>query len=171
MIIFGVFSSIVTGVALPAHFILFGSVLNEFVFYTTAIGFAPTVIGNASCTIVVEVLRNNLTVLSAITSNSSAAPLCSSNQSDSSAMLTNVLDYLCEPGPTLLSRVGVFSGIYAGMATGLLVIVFVGNLFWSVSAYKQSKRMRVAFYSSIIRQEIGWFDVNETAELNTRLQE
>lgn len=42
--------------------------------------------------------------------------------------------------------------------------------FLSVS-YRVSYKIRVALFGNIIRQEISWYDTNDTGELNTRLTE
>uniref|UniRef100_A0A8C2XQ30 ATP binding cassette subfamily B member 1 n=1 Tax=Cyclopterus lumpus TaxID=8103 RepID=A0A8C2XQ30_CYCLU len=41
--------------------------------------------------------------------------------------------------------------------------------FWTLSAGRQTKRIRKLFFHCIMKQDIGWFDVSETGELNTRL--
>uniref|UniRef100_A0A3Q2C7V3 ATP-binding cassette, sub-family B (MDR/TAP), member 4 n=1 Tax=Cyprinodon variegatus TaxID=28743 RepID=A0A3Q2C7V3_CYPVA len=40
---------------------------------------------------------------------------------------------------------------------------------WTLAAGRQVKRIRKLFFHRIMQQDIGWFDVNETGELNTRL--
>jgi ATP-binding cassette, subfamily B (MDR/TAP), member 1 len=40
---------------------------------------------------------------------------------------------------------------------------------WMISAERQVRRMRFALFRNILRQEIGWFDVHSTGELNHRL--
>uniref|UniRef100_A0AAQ4RWE2 ABC-type xenobiotic transporter n=1 Tax=Gasterosteus aculeatus aculeatus TaxID=481459 RepID=A0AAQ4RWE2_GASAC len=45
----------------------------------------------------------------------------------------------------------------------------LGVAFWTLSAGRQAKRIRTLFFHRIMQQDIGWFDVSETGELNTRL--
>lgn len=40
---------------------------------------------------------------------------------------------------------------------------------WTVAAGRQARSLRILFFHCVMRQEISWFDVTETAELNTRL--
>lgn len=42
---------------------------------------------------------------------------------------------------------------------------------WSLAAERQVKRIRILYFHRVMRQEISWFDVMETGELNTRLAE
>ncbi|KAJ2497355.1 hypothetical protein GGH96_005164 [Coemansia sp. RSA 1972] len=43
------------------------------------------------------------------------------------------------------------------------------KLMWSVSSERMGKRVREAFYVSILRQDVGWFDGLSTGELTTRI--
>ncbi|OQR91951.1 ATP-binding Cassette (ABC) Superfamily, partial [Achlya hypogyna] len=54
---------------------------------------------------------------------------------------------------------------------GALVLVcgFAQIACWSIAASRQAKRLRHAYASAILRQEVGWFDVNEPMQLATRV--
>ena len=41
--------------------------------------------------------------------------------------------------------------------------------FWLIPAERQTRRMRKKLFSSILRQEVGWFDVYKSGELTNRL--
>ncbi|XP_074509789.1 ATP-dependent translocase ABCB1 isoform X5 [Sebastes fasciatus] len=62
------------------------------------------------------------------------------------------------------------SAIYYSIM-GFVVLVFAyGQVaLWSMSAGRQGTRIRKLFFHRIMQQDIGWFDVSETGELNTRL--
>uniref|UniRef100_A0A8C5I315 ATP-binding cassette sub-family B member 5 n=1 Tax=Gouania willdenowi TaxID=441366 RepID=A0A8C5I315_GOUWI len=51
----------------------------------------------------------------------------------------------------------------------VLVAAYLQVSFWTLAAGRQVKRIRTLFFHRIMQQDIGWFDVNETGELNTRL--
>ncbi|RHY99699.1 hypothetical protein DYB35_012074 [Aphanomyces astaci] len=55
------------------------------------------------------------------------------------------------------------------LASVMLVVGFGQIACWSISASRQAKKMRHACVSAILRQEIGWFDVNEPMQLATRV--
>lgn len=57
------------------------------------------------------------------------------------------------------------------MGAGVLVAAYLQVALWALAAGRQVKRIRILFFHQIMRQDIGWFDVNETGELNTRLTE
>ncbi|KAJ2719942.1 hypothetical protein GGI07_004907, partial [Coemansia sp. Benny D115] len=49
------------------------------------------------------------------------------------------------------------------------VVAYGVNVCWAIAAENQGLRIRELYYSSIMRQDIGWFDVTETGELTTRI--
>uniref|UniRef100_A0AAR2IQS5 ABC-type xenobiotic transporter n=1 Tax=Pygocentrus nattereri TaxID=42514 RepID=A0AAR2IQS5_PYGNA len=51
----------------------------------------------------------------------------------------------------------------------VLFAAYMQVAFWTLAAGRQVKRLRRMFFHAIIKQDIGWFDVNETGQLNTRL--
>ncbi|XP_016151870.1 PREDICTED: multidrug resistance protein 1 [Ficedula albicollis] len=58
---------------------------------------------------------------------------------------------------------------YSGIAAGVLLAAYVQTSFWTLAAGRQIRKIREKFFHAIMRQEIGWFDVNDVGELNTRL--
>uniref|UniRef100_A0A8C3QE48 ATP-binding cassette sub-family B member 5 n=1 Tax=Geospiza parvula TaxID=87175 RepID=A0A8C3QE48_GEOPR len=69
-----------------------------------------------------------------------------------------------------LSRTSVeYAYYYSGIAAGVLLAAYIQTSFWTLAAGRQIKKIRENFFHAIMRQEIGWFDVNDVGELNTRL--
>ncbi|XP_043365314.1 ATP-dependent translocase ABCB1-like isoform X2 [Dermochelys coriacea] len=58
---------------------------------------------------------------------------------------------------------------YSGIGFGVLFAAYMQIACWTLAAGRQIKRIRYKFFHSIMRQEIGWFDMNDVGELNTRL--
>lgn len=56
---------------------------------------------------------------------------------------------------------------------GLIVIItgYLNVTCWSLAAERQTRRIRSLCFKSVLKQHIGWFDVNNTREINTRLNE
>ena len=148
MILVGTLMAMAAGVALPGHMLLFGRIVNEYVFHDIA----------------VRLSRNE--------SMDMEQHFCAdANSSVTSVLSTSLLPYINDSSGTLLREIGNFSLYYVGMATAVLIATFLATVFWNGSAYRQTRRMRAAFYHSILRQNIGWFDVTESNELSTRLLE
>lgn len=60
---------------------------------------------------------------------------------------------------------------YSGLGAGVLVAAYIQVSFWTLAAGRQIKKIRQEFFHAILRQEIGWFDISDITELNTRLTE
>ncbi|XP_078091179.1 ATP-dependent translocase ABCB1 [Mustelus asterias] len=73
------------------------------------------------------------------------------------------------PLDTLEEQMTRFSYYYVGIGCAVLLASYIQISFWSLAAARQTKKIRKAFFHAILRQEIGWYDVSEIGELNTRL--
>ena len=169
--------AIASGVALPGHMLLFGRVINRFVYYEVASEQTAniTMQANASgltCDAFVETISSDEVRppadMSGTMGNMSLGLFC---EGTDTGVFEGLSQFICDPTGTLESEITLFALYYVGIATGVLIASFIATLFWNITAYRQSRKIRIAFYRAILRQEIGWFDVNETAQLNNRLQE
>ncbi|XP_057304108.1 ATP-dependent translocase ABCB1-like isoform X1 [Hydractinia symbiolongicarpus] len=64
-----------------------------------------------------------------------------------------------------------FSQLYCFLAIAAWLAGYMQCAFWSVSAIRQTHRIRLKFFKAILRQNIGWFDVNEGGGLTGRMFE
>ncbi|EGW07208.1 Multidrug resistance protein 1 [Cricetulus griseus] len=58
---------------------------------------------------------------------------------------------------------------YTGIGAGVLIVAYIQVSFWCLAAGRQINKIRQKFFHAIMNQEIGWFDVHDIGELNTRL--
>ncbi|KAF4076001.1 hypothetical protein AMELA_G00225410 [Ameiurus melas] len=65
-----------------------------------------------------------------------------------------------------MTRHAIYYSIMGGI---VLFAAYMQVAFWTLAAGRQVKRLRTIFFHSILKQDIGWFDVNETGQLSTRL--
>ncbi|KAE8596138.1 hypothetical protein XENTR_v10015982 [Xenopus tropicalis] len=79
------------------------------------------------------------------------------------------LEALINASRNLQEQMTTYAYYYSGLGFGVLLFAYVQISFWTLSAGKQIKRIRSNFFHAVLRQEIGWFDVNDAGELNTRL--
>uniref|UniRef100_A0A3Q1EA68 ATP-binding cassette, sub-family B (MDR/TAP), member 4 n=1 Tax=Acanthochromis polyacanthus TaxID=80966 RepID=A0A3Q1EA68_9TELE len=70
---------------------------------------------------------------------------------------------------TLQEQMTGFAIYYSIMGAVVMVAAYLQVSMWTLAAGRQVKRIRTLFFHRIMQQDIGWFDVNETGELNTRL--
>uniref|UniRef100_A0A8C0L9T3 ATP binding cassette subfamily B member 1 n=1 Tax=Canis lupus dingo TaxID=286419 RepID=A0A8C0L9T3_CANLU len=71
-----------------------------------------------------------------------------------------------ETPPAIFS---LYAYYYSGIGAGVLVAAYIQVSFWCLAAGRQILKIRKQFFHAIMRQEIGWFDVHDVGELNTRL--
>ncbi|XP_054993641.1 ATP-dependent translocase ABCB1 isoform X3 [Sorex araneus] len=69
----------------------------------------------------------------------------------------------------LEDQMTTYAYYYSAIGAGVLVAAYIQVSFWCLAAGKQIFKIRKQFFHAIMRQEIGWFDVHDVGELNTRL--
>ncbi|XP_022358801.1 multidrug resistance protein 1-like, partial [Enhydra lutris kenyoni] len=69
----------------------------------------------------------------------------------------------------LEAEMTTYAYYYSGIGAGVLVAAYIQVSFWCLAAGRQILTIRKQFFHAIMRQEIGWFDVHDVGELNTRL--
>jgi hypothetical protein len=84
---------------------------------------------------------------------------------------TNIYLESTDTNELLREKVASLSYCFIGVAVTLFMSSFLSNSLWSVSALRQIKRMKLAFLHSVIRQDIGYYDINSPVELPTKLAE
>ncbi|CAO3649968.1 unnamed protein product [Cunninghamella blakesleeana] len=71
------------------------------------------------------------------------------------------VDYSSATMPTILS--------FVYMAVGVLVASYVAQTLWISSGQRQTRRIRLLYFHSVLRQDMTWFDKSEEGSLITRL--
>nr|ADQ20481.1 P-glycoprotein [Poeciliopsis lucida] len=69
----------------------------------------------------------------------------------------------------LETEMTTFAIYYSILGAVVLIAAYLQVSLWTLAAGRQVKLIRKLFFHRIMQQDIGWFDVNETGELNTRL--
>ncbi|XP_006779228.1 PREDICTED: multidrug resistance protein 1 [Myotis davidii] len=76
---------------------------------------------------------------------------------------------ITDPYEKLEKDMTKYAYYYSGIGAGVLVAAYIQVSFWCLAAGRQIFKIRKQFFHAIMRQEIGWFDVHDVGELNTRL--
>ncbi|DAA30733.1 TPA: ATP-binding cassette, sub-family B (MDR/TAP), member 1 [Bos taurus] len=76
---------------------------------------------------------------------------------------------LLNPAVLLEKEMTTYAYYYSGIGAGVLIAAYIQVSFWCLAAGRQVHRIRKQFFHAIMKQEIGWFDVHDVGELNTRL--
>ena len=77
----------------------------------------------------------------------------------------------CLDDDEFISEIDQLVYIFLGIAGGAFVVGYIHVLMFQLAAERQIHRIRLKYYRSILRQDIGWFDVNSSGELSSRLSE
>ena len=158
MITVAILFSIANGVAQPLEMFFAGQFFNIFISYNAALQLSGFV-NNVSTKCTVDLIQQ---LLPGIT-NSSNGIFC--DPFEQGNVVSSASVFVCDPDQTLTDETTAHSLYFVYLAVGAFLTQFVSHMFWTISATRQTKRMRIAFYRSILRHEIGWFDTNDTSNL------
>lgn len=70
---------------------------------------------------------------------------------------------------SLEEDMAMYAYYYTGIGAGVLIVAYIQVSLWCLAAGRQIHKIRQKFFHAIMNQEIGWFDVHDVGELNTRL--
>uniref|UniRef100_A0A4W6C8W9 ATP-binding cassette, sub-family B (MDR/TAP), member 4 n=1 Tax=Lates calcarifer TaxID=8187 RepID=A0A4W6C8W9_LATCA len=141
MILTGTLMAMANGVVLPLMCIVFGDMTDSFV--------KDTILSHTNLS------RHECVRLHTISTNTASC----SCQVDS-VFNVDTSQHFCPHS---------YAIYYSIMGFMVLVAAYLQVSFWTLAAGRQVRRIRKLFFHRIMQQDIGWFDVNETGELNTRL--
>ena len=162
MIVVATLMSITSGLAETTESFLVGRMYNIFISYERAQSLSSVLANltngtNGTCTTkAVQQLLNNA-------SQSNAEIFC--DASEQGNVVNSASSYVCDPDQTLVEDVTTYSISFAVLAASVFIARLMAISLWSVSAYRQSRQMRIAFFQSILRHEIGWFETKDTTIL------
>ena len=77
----------------------------------------------------------------------------------------------CLTNDGFLDIVNNFIYGFVAISFGSLIAGFFQISFFQVACERQVKKIRLIYYRSVLRQNIGWFDANPSGELSSRLSE
>ncbi|XP_072009924.1 ATP-binding cassette sub-family B member 5-like [Engystomops pustulosus] len=77
----------------------------------------------------------------------------------------------CQNFRSLPEQMTIYALYYIGIGAAVLLCGYLQVSLWVLAAAKQTRRMRKMFFHSVLSQDISWFDVTKSGELNTRLTE
>ena len=151
--------SIIAGAAIPLESFLSGQLFNIFISYNAAEQFSDFTLNitNFTCT------PNSVRQLLAVATNDSNRIFCDAFQQGN--VLNSASEFACNSDQTLIDEATTFSLYFVYVAVGTFVTHFIAHILWTVSASRQSRRMRIAFYRSVLQHKIGWFETKDTSQL------
>ena len=84
---------------------------------------------------------------------------------------TGIVDYLRSenPGDRLKNRITILSYISMGIAVTYFFASFTSKTIWPLSAIRQKHRIKIAFLKSVLKQDMGHYDLNPPTQLPSYL--
>ncbi|XP_073533888.1 ATP-binding cassette sub-family B member 5-like isoform X1 [Phyllobates terribilis] len=77
----------------------------------------------------------------------------------------------CDKFKPLPEQMTEYALYYVAIGAAVMLCGYGQVSFWVLAAARQTRRMRKMFFHSVLSQEMSWFDVTKSGELNTRLTE
>ncbi|KAK3746942.1 hypothetical protein RRG08_030352 [Elysia crispata] len=158
MMVVGAIAAAANGAALPAMIIIFGEMIETFVDTGILADFLddiPTFLANVSLT-KDEIFKDVNLLLD------KCVELSDFYGGNKTCEEINIED-------RILDEMTTYAIYYSIIGGGVLVCGYLQVTLWMLAAERQAHRIRKEFLQNILRQDIGWFDTHEAAELNTRL--
>jgi len=149
LMIIGCFGAMVHGSAVPFMTTVFGSMIDTFIDYTVCIETT-----NASC------MWDDIYEYYNVT-NQTGYEMAIADMNTSDVLYQIDIE----------AELTVFSYYYVTIACSVIVCGYLLVANWVMASTRQTDKIRKAFFRSIMKQEIGWFDVHNIGELNTRMSD
>ncbi|XP_023932082.1 multidrug resistance protein 1A isoform X3 [Lingula anatina] len=156
----GSLAAIIHGLALPLMIVVFGDMIDSFVG-------DGSVVTRALQACADNAAANNITTQSSVTYNE-----------EYFRKNPQVLEGCCQlinatgcTSSNILDQMTTFALYYVGIGVGVMVFSYLEYSMWTWSSERQAHTIRLAFFRSVLHQEIGWFDTHEPGELNTRMSD
>ena len=160
----GFLAAATNGAVLPTSMIVFGRMINLFVYKNLTAEIAAT-LGN------VTVTPNTVADIDLNCSLVELGLETLATMSQTSSLAFNLGNFQCLSNVDFLSGVDIFIIAFAGLGATSIILGFIQVSTFSLAATRQTHRIRKRFYRSILRQNVAWFDENKAGELNSRLVE
>ena len=159
MVLIAIVLSILAGAAIPLESFLSGELVNVFISYNAAEQLSDFTVNITNMTCTPSIVQQLLVTAT----NSSNQIFCDALQQGN--ILNSASTFACDPDRTLTVEATKFSLYFVYVAIGTFMTHFIAHILWTVSASRQSRRMRIAFYQSVLQHKIGWFETNDTSTL------
>ena len=77
----------------------------------------------------------------------------------------------CLTNDDFIDIVNLYSIYFLAIAVAVFVFGYLEITFFQMACERQVRKIRLAYYWAILKQNIGWFDSNPSGELASRLNE
>ena len=171
--LFGAIAGILHGTILPLFVVIFGDFINIFINQEITEGLSFLVQNSSlQCNAAVDSSFVGLTV-DDITDGGVNCSFLVNETSSINNVITNCFSGQaeCINNDDFIDEVNALIFIFLAMAIAVFILGTIQVALFQAACERQVKKIRLAFYRAIMRQEIGWFDANSSGELSSRISE
>ena len=151
MISTAVLFSMISGAVIPLHLFVLGEQCNFLISYNAA---QNILISNSSGTCTRDVAQQFLNSIA----NTSDRIFCDATKEGN--VVNSASAFVCDPDQTLTEEVTTYSLYFVYLGVVRFVAYFLAHALWTVSASRQSKRLRIAYYKAVLSHSVSWFETN-----------
>lgn len=173
------------GAVLPAAMLVFGLLTNAFVNqYSSAqlanyeLSFDPLTyiemgrLAAVDVRVIVEGFINFTNITGGVVNCSDSYELLPFNQSFDDILKLGITELAsCLDNPTFLALVTRYTLVFVGLAVVAWILGGAHVALFSVAGRRQVMRLRDRLFSSLVWQELGWFDATSPGKITSRLTE
>ena len=167
LMFFGTITGIGHGISLPLLMLVFGELINSFIYQEQTATVADCLQVDRVCNV-------------PYTTSDPVILACADN-TNTSFLVGFTLDQLveetygdraqCVSDDEFTDQVVLYCIYFTIIATSVFGLGFVQISFFQMACERQVRKIRLLFYRAILKQNIGWFDNNPSGELASRLNE
>jgi ABC-type multidrug transport system fused ATPase/permease subunit len=162
----GTITGILHGVSLPVLMLLFGELINFYIYQEQTSSVANCLnISASSCN---EIFFSNTSFILPCGFNST---LFNGATLDLSVEAIFGRNAQCLTDEDFTSEVSLYCIYLTFVGIGVFLLAYIEISFFQMACERQVKKIRLYFYQSVLRQNIGWFDSNPSGELASRLND
>ena len=153
-------AALLRGAALPLLLLTLGNLTTAFINQASTQVFANLTNGTVNCSASNFPLIPNCSLnITPATTYAEILQGCISGQTE------------CLTDDDFLERINTQVYILLGIAAGVFIAATFQIMLYQLAAERQVYKIRLLFYRAILRQNIGWFDINPSVDISCRLIE
>ena len=112
-----------------------------------------------------QLQRSNIELLSLTITNTSNYPSILNRINENGNSLE------CLDREAFIQGVNTLVYVIVTVSIAIFLFAYLEVSVFQIACERQVKKIRLAFYRAIMRQEVGWFDANPSGELTSRMAE
>lgn len=163
----GTLTAIGHGISLPLLMLVFGELIDFFIYQEQSASLAACLNVSRSCG---NVFQSNTTFQLPCKDDFNSSGFVGLSLSESVRAVFGD-SARCLTDDEFTDQVVIYCVYFVIIAVVVFVFAYIQISFFQMACERQVRKIRLEFYRAILKQNIGWFDSNPSGELASRLNE